>query len=331
MRRACVCSGSRGSTLAAAATTGLQPQTVVRRAEQRRCYSIVEQGRSPSALKDTAGRRLYSTPHTTAGEPHISCTKTTHPSGGVIGTIVVNNVKKLNIVNTELLIQMKGACTSLATDPNLRAVVLTGASFPPRPAAFIGGTDITEMHALDSPQEAQIFIHRVHRVCQALRDLPVPVIARVDGICLGAGLEIMAACDLRIASDDSVFGMPEVKLGIPSVVEAALLPGLIGWGRTRRFLYLAENIDAETAEKWGLVEKVVDDQDLDQAVDEWVDKVVGMGPNAIRIQKQLIHRWEGSSIHEGIEAGVEAFGRAFEDHGREPKQMFGRFLNRKRY
>ena len=79
----------------------------------------------------------------------------------------------------------------------------------------------------------------------------MPVIARVNGYALGAGLEVAAACDLRIASSNAVFGMPEVKVGIPSVVEAALLPGLIGWGRTRELLLFGENIDAATALRLG--------------------------------------------------------------------------------
>ena len=122
--------------------------------------------------------------------------------------------------------------------------------------AFIGGANIFEMATLDAAH-AEGFITLVHRCCNAVRELPVPVIARVNGYALGAGLEVAAACDLRIASSNAVFGMPEVKVGIPSVVEAALLPGLIGWARTRELLLFGENIDAATALAWGLVEQVV--------------------------------------------------------------------------
>ena len=85
----------------------------------------------------------------------------------------------------------------------------------------------------------------------------MPVICRLEGYTLGAGLEVAAACDMRIAADNAIFGMPEVKVGVPSVVEAALLPRLIGWGRTSRLLLTAETIDAAKAEAWGLVEEVV--------------------------------------------------------------------------
>src|SRR3546814_21169459 len=92
---------------------------------------------------------------------------------------------------------------------------------------------------------------------RALRDLPVPTIARVNGICLGAGLEVMAACDMRVAADAAVFGMPEVKIGLPSVVEAALLPQLIGWGRTKLFLATGETPGSREALDWGRVERGV--------------------------------------------------------------------------
>ena len=138
------------------------------------------------------------------------------------------------------------------------------------------------------------------------------MIGRLNGHTLGGGLEIAAACDFRVASQSAVFGMPEVKIGIPSVVEAALLPGLIGWGRTRRLLLLGDNIGAEEALKWGLVEKVVDDDALDGAVEEWVGCLGKSSRNAVRSQKQLISKWERLGLDSAIEAGIRQFGQAFE-------------------
>ncbi|TKA74737.1 hypothetical protein B0A55_04035 [Friedmanniomyces simplex] len=252
--------------------------------------------------------------------------------GLVLATLTVSNPAKLNIVNTSLLDQLLEACKALSTDTSLRAVIFTGGQVAPgKEPSFIGGADITEMHQLSSSDEARNFIERIHLACKAIRDLPVPVIARVHGFCLGAGLEIAAACDLRVATTMSVFGMPEVKVGIPSVVEAALLAGLIGMGRTRRLLYLAENIDAATAERWGLVEKVVaDETGLDQAVKEWTGRIAGMGPKAIRSQKRLTQKWENCTADEGIQAGAEAFAEAFADGGSEPKAFMGKFVNRRR-
>jgi enoyl-CoA hydratase len=163
-------------------------------------------------------------------------------------------------------------------------------------------------------------------MCKVVRDLPVPVIARVNGFCLGAGLELMAACDLHIASDNAVFGMPEVKIGLPSVVEAALLPQLIGWGRTKLLVYTGDNVDARTALDWGLVEKVVPAAELDAALGVWVNSIVESGPKAIRLQKELVREWEAMPVNEAIEAGIRSIQRAYQTD--EPTRMVGAAIAR---
>jgi enoyl-CoA hydratase/carnithine racemase len=107
---------------------------------------------------------------------------------------------------------------------------------------MIGGADIKEMARLDQAS-AEKFITGLRDLCEAARAFPAPVIARMPGWCLGGGLEFATACDFRIAAHDAKFGMPEVKVGIPSVIHAALLPRLIGWGRARWLVMTAENID----------------------------------------------------------------------------------------
>ncbi|KAJ5788576.1 hypothetical protein N7457_003566 [Penicillium paradoxum] len=224
-----------------------------------------------------------------------------------IAHLTISRPKKLNALNTPLLRQIPEALRNLSKTPNLLAVTLTGAG----DKAFIGGADLAEMAALSSPAAARTFISHVHAACDALRRCPVPVIARVNGFALGAGLEIAAACDVRVASRRAVFGMPEVCLGIPSVVEAALLPGLIGWGRTRQLLLFGGTVSAEEALRWGLVERVVGEGELDGAVRELTGQLAGNGLLAVRRQKALISRWEELSLGAGIEAGVEAFGGVF--------------------
>ena len=169
----------------------------------------------------------------------------------------------------------------------------------------------------------EAFITLVHRTCACLRELPVPVIARVNGYALGAGLEVAAACDLRIASSSAVFGMPEVKVGIPSVVEAALLPGLIGWGRTRELLLFGENIDAATAQRWGLVEQVVAPDALDAAVEAQLAALFSAGPQAVRLQKALIRKWEDLTLSQAVRAGIESFTQAYATD--EPARMMSHF------
>src|SRR5437763_14305067 len=194
---------------------------------------------------------------------------------GALGRVTIENSAKLNTLDSHLMIALVGELEALAKRDDLRAVVLTGAGTK----AFIGGANIIEMATLDA-EHAEAFITLVHRSCNALRELPVPVIGRVNGYALGAGLEVAAACDLRIASSNAVFGMPEVRVGIPSVVEAALLPGLIGWGRTRELLLFGENIDATTALAWGLVQQVVEPAALEGAIEARLGQLLSAGPQA---------------------------------------------------
>jgi enoyl-CoA hydratase len=242
---------------------------------------------------------------------------------GAVARVTVQNSAKLNTLNSHLMLNVVGELEALAKRDDLRAVVLTGAG----DRAFIGGADITEMAALDA-ERAEAFITLVHRSCNALREMPVPVIARVNGYALGAGLEISAACDLRIAASNAVFGMPEVKVGIPSVVEAALLPGLIGWGRTRELLLWGENIDAATALAWGLVEYVVEPAELDAAVDVRLDALLTGGPQAVRLQKKLIRDWENMTLDQAVRAGIETFKQAYASD--EPARMMAAFVKRRR-
>jgi len=214
--------------------------------------------------------------------------------------------------------ELVSAIEALSDDESLRAVVVTGAG----EKAFIGGADIGEMAQLDA-RTAEAFITRLHQCCEVLRALPVPVIARIQGYALGGGLELAAACDLRIASETAVFGMPEVKLGIPSVIEAALLPMLVGWSRAREILLLGENFSAVDAEKWGLVQKIVPPADLDAAVDRCISSILLAGPRAIRLQKKLIRAWEDLPLGEAIGAGIDSFVEAWKtEESRERMREF---------
>jgi enoyl-CoA hydratase/carnithine racemase len=242
---------------------------------------------------------------------------------GPIARVTIENAAKLNTLDSHLMIALIGEFEALGKRDDLRAVVLTGAG----EKAFIGGANIFELASLDA-ERAEAFITLVHRSCNALRELAVPVIARINGYALGAGLEIAAACDLRIASSNAVFGMPEVRVGIPSVVEAALLPGLIGWGRTRELLMFGENIDAATALAWGLVEEVVAPGGLDAAVERRLEALRAVGPQAVRLQKKLIREWENMTLSQAVRAGIESFTQAYASD--EPARMMAAFTQRKR-
>jgi enoyl-CoA hydratase len=259
---------------------------------------------------------------TSTGEIEVSITA--RPEGGQVARVTIAHERKLNTLNPPLMRRFIAAMAALSKEAGLRAVVLTGAG----PKAFVGGADIGAMAAIEDAAQAEAFIRLVHGCCAAVRDCPVPVIGRINGWTLGAGLELAAACDMRIAADGAQFGMPEVRVGIPSVVEAALLPRLIGWGRTRRLLLLAETIDAAAARDWGLVEAVVAPAALDAEVERWLAHLCAAGPAAIRSQKALIRQWEELPVSAAIEAGVTAFARSWDTA--EPRRMLGGFLTRQR-
>jgi enoyl-CoA hydratase/carnithine racemase len=242
---------------------------------------------------------------------------------GTIAHVTIENAGKLNTLGSALMIAFVEAIEALSARADLRAVVLTGAGNK----AFIGGANIIEMAGLDAAG-AEAFITLVHRSCDCLRALPVPVIARINGYTLGAGLEVAAACDLRIASTNAVFGMPEVRVGIPSVVEAALLPGLIGWGRTRELLLFGENIDAATALAWGLVQQLTEPAALDGAIEARLTQLLSAGPQAIRLQKALIREWEDCTLSQAVRAGIESFAQAYASD--EPARLMGAFAKRRR-
>ncbi|HZZ66663.1 MAG TPA: enoyl-CoA hydratase [Phenylobacterium sp.] len=242
-----------------------------------------------------------------------------HPRGR-IAFVCIDNPRKLNSLSSAVMAQLTDLFHGLAADLALRAVVLTGAG----DKAFIGGANIDEMAELASPKAARAFILKVHGCCKAIRDTPVPVIAAINGWCLGAGLEVAAACDMRLAADTAMLGMPEVKLGLPSVVEAALLPSLIGWGRTRRILMTGETFGAADALAWGLVEEVHPPALLFAAVEDLLDKLMQAEPRAVQIQKALIRAWEDLPPTQAIAAGVDAFEDAWTTG--EPKAAMARFL-----
>lgn len=239
-----------------------------------------------------------------------------------MATVTVHNEAKLNSLTGALIEDLKQAFLKLADDPDLRLAVLTGAG----DKSFIGGANVAELADLDEAGSIK-FITNLHLACQAMRDLPVPVIARINGYCLGAGLEIAAACDMRIAVTNAQFAMPEVRVGIPSVIEAALLPRLIGWGKTAELVMTGDMIGAEEALNSNLVERVVPESELDASLGQWISSIMQSGPEAMRLQKSLMRKWEELPLNAAIEEGIKTFGESHRTD--EPRVYAERFLNRK--
>jgi enoyl-CoA hydratase/carnithine racemase len=223
-----------------------------------------------------------------------------------VARLTMHGHKSVNLFNRALMEALLRAGEALRGEPAVRVVVLTGAPGQ----GFLAGADIAEMAGLD-PVTARDFITRVHQCCALFRTLPVPSIARIEGPCFGAGMELAAACDLRIGAADSLYGMPEVQVGLPSVVEATLLPGLIGWGRTRELLYRGHRIGAAEAERWGFLQAVAPAERLDEGLAPWVEDIVRAEPGAIRTQKRLIEAWLDGGVPAGIAASIDAFSATF--------------------
>jgi enoyl-CoA hydratase len=216
---------------------------------------------------------------------------------GGIARIFLNRPEKVNALDSPLLESLCLEIGKAGSDRSLRAVVLGG-----RGKSFCGGADINELSKL-TPGNAGAFVGRIHSVCAAIRKLPVPVVARLHGAVIGAGLEIAASCDLRIAAEGTKFSMPEVRLGIPSVVEAALLPRLMGSGRAAWLVLTAESIDARRAYEWGLIEEIGDDSSVERVV----KSILGCDGEALKVQKRLLHLWDEAPLAESIRQSITDF------------------------
>jgi enoyl-CoA hydratase/carnithine racemase len=167
-----------------------------------------------------------------------------------------------------------------------------------------------------------------HLACDAVRRCPVPVIARINGYCLGFGMELAAACDLRAGSEQSRFGMPEVRVGLPSGMEAALLPALVGWGRAAELVLTGDVFDAREAYHWGFLQKLVPAAALDGAVEKWVGSIFASGARAVRLQKALMRDWERLPLADAIRQGIRACVEARRTD--EPTRLMAAFLNRRK-
>lgn len=246
---------------------------------------------------------------------------TSYEFPGIV-TITYDRRSKLNALNSDGIDELSRSFNEIIDDTTIRVVILTGAG----QRAFVGGADIVELSQLN-PETARNFITSLHDLFTIIRNFPVPVIAEINGYALGAGMELAAACDLRIASNTAIFGMPEVKVGVPSVIEAALLPRLVGWGKANYLVLSGENIDAVTAYEWGFLESLASPERLRQESMRIAGAIANSGPSAVRSQKELIRNWEKLSLEDSINLSIDVFSDSYKSD--EPKLMMEPFLNRK--
>lgn len=224
-------------------------------------------------------------------------------AGGVVRCTL--NRPPLNLFEPGIIAAVRETFGTLARDEAVRVAVIAGSG-----RAFAAGMDVRVLRDLDVVR-AKALITGLHEAIDAVHAAPFPVVAEVHGACLGAAFELAMACDLRIAAAGATFGLPEVRVGVPSVIQAALLPGMIGPGRAAEMLLCGTTVSAEQAVAWGLVNRVVPLEALRKTTDGVVGEILACAPQAIRLQKELIIRWRQTDLASAVRFGINAFATAY--------------------
>jgi enoyl-CoA hydratase/carnithine racemase len=242
---------------------------------------------------------------------------------GRVAWLTLSNPPKLNALSPGVVAALTARAGELAQDDGLRVVVLSGAGA----RAFAAGADLGVLAGLDE-LTGRAFITALHEAIDAVRRLPCPVIAMLRGYCFGGAMELAAACDMRIADTTLVAGMPEVRVGIPSVIEACLLPRLIGWGKASELLLTGENIGAEEALRVGFVQRLCMPEELEGRTRRWIEAILSAGPGAVRAQKRVMRGWEEMPEGQAIAASIDEFAAMFPTG--EPAQFMQSFTEGKK-
>lgn len=212
-----------------------------------------------------------------------------------VAILTINRPDKLNALNQQVRDETLAHLETIAADDSIGAVVITGAG----EKSFVAGADIGEF-AGRSPFDQREAM-RFPRVFDIMANFPKPVIAMINGFCLGGGCELAMSCDMRIASDRAKLGQPEIKLGlIPGGGGTQRLPRLVGMGHAMRLILTGDIIGAEEAQSIGLVDQVVPADELREATLALAKKIAGMSPLTVRVGKEALRASEKLSIEDGI-------------------------------
>jgi enoyl-CoA hydratase len=217
-----------------------------------------------------------------------------------VQTITLNRPRVLNALSTELWGELKDALEKAGDNPEANVLVITGAG-----KAFSAGTDLKEVSKL-MPGSGVKLQQLMHDTITTARYLPKPVICAVRGYCIGGAVELMIGCDMVVASETASFCMKEMEIGIPNVIEAALLVATIGALRAKEFCYTADWWDAQKAEKVGLVNEVVADAQLETRVREVAVKMASKDALALAVQKDIINKWLTTDLETAMDYSMMA-------------------------
>lgn len=245
-----------------------------------------------------------------------------HEEMGTVALITINRPDKLNALNADVMTSLKAMAAWVEATDRVRVVVLTGAqpNEPPegkraKPNAFVAGADITEFVGKKSDDIRVMF---ANNAVEALWNLSKPTIAMVDGFALGGGCEVACSCDLRIASERSRFGTPEVNLGlIPGYGATQRLVRLIGYGKTMEMIMTGEMISADEASRIGLVNHVCSSEELREYTLDMARLIASKSSNTLRVGKQTIRAALDLGLTEGVAVEAEAFASLFDSKDKE--------------
>jgi len=230
-----------------------------------------------------------------------------------IARITINRPEKRNALNQAVRLELQQALRDIEEDDSIRVAIVTGAG----DKAFIGGADITELKEM-TPIACEARASTLgQQLYTDIENLRVPVIAMINGFCLGGGCEIAMCCDIRVASENARLGQPEINIGIfPGGGGTQRLPRLVGWGKAKELLYTGRIIHAAEAERIGLVDKVVPADELDSTVTELAETIASKSPVIIRLLKKAITRGMYSNLPDGLAYDKSTFSLCFatEDH-----------------
>ncbi len=220
-----------------------------------------------------------------------------------IAVITFNRPKALNALNAALLDELAAALDTVAADEAVRVLILTGAG----DKAFVAGADISEI-AICNPLTAKIFAQKGQSAVNRLQDLPIPVVAAVNGYALGGGSEMALACDFIYATENAMFGLPEINLGIiPGFGGTQRLPRVLGPSRAKEMIFTGTMITAAEAMTLGLVNKVVAQEALMGAVMKTARVMASKGKVSLRAAKEAVNRGADVDLQTGCRIEADAF------------------------
>ena len=247
---------------------------------------------------------------------------------GAIAVLTISRPAALNALNSETLEELDAALTEIESNADIRAVILTGGPDKKGNAfkSFVAGADIGEMSTL-TKAEGEAFGKKGNDVFRRIETLPVPVICAINGFALGGGCEIAMSCDIRICSDNAIFGQPEAGLGItPGFGGTQRLARLVSPGMAKQMIYTARNIKAEEAYRIGLVNAVYSQEELMPAAKKMAAGIAMQAPIAVRNCKKAINDGLQVDMDEAIVIEEKLFGDCFETE--DQKAGMGNFLEK---